>query len=89
MMSADPSASPTAQTTISATRITGPQNDSTAPRWRPNGRETIRNTYQIVCDTTVENTAMPARAYNTVRKISSSTTSVSTAPAICSRTLNA
>ena len=84
MISADPSASPAAQTKISATRITGPQNDSTLPRLRPNGRETRRNTSQIARDTTGENSAVPARAYSTVRKISSSVTTVTTAPAICS-----
>ncbi len=84
MISAAPSASPAAQTKISATRITGPQNDSTLPRWRPNGRETRRNTSQIVRATTGESSSVPARAYSTVRKISSSTTTVTTAPAICS-----
>src|SRR3954471_15446670 len=84
MINADPSASPTAQTKIRTTRITGPQNDSTFPRLRPKGREISRNRCQIPRDTVFENTDVPARAYRTVKKISTRAAIITTAPTICS-----
>ena len=79
-MSAAPSVSRNAQRKTDSTTVEGPHIDNTSPAREPNRRAKRRNRSHAPLIAKRLRTPVPARAYYSVRKTSSSTAAMSRAP---------